>query len=134
MSQIAVLIEKVFWTYVQAFLAALTAPGVDNTATAAAVAAIPAALTVVANGLPAVPGGLPFSVDFVLRVVRTYAVSFIGFLVAVVPFRLDYSIGKSAAIAAIPAAIAVVKCAAASKLGTSNSAATLPESLDPASK
>lgn len=126
------LAEKVLATWVQVFVTGLlAATALDiSTAQAAAIAAIPAALTVVANGLPVVPVGLPFYVDLVLRTVRTYVVAFLGFLVAVPVFSLDYSIGLAAAAAAGPAALAVLKAGLASKVGNADSAALLPTNLD----
>lgn len=133
MNALALLLEKALWTFVQAFVATLlvgTAMDV-STAQAAAVASIPAFLTVVANGLPAVPVGLPFYLDLALRIVRTYAVSFLGYLVAVPTFSLDFSILQAAATAGIPAILALLKGAAATRVGDPGTAATLPRRLDP---
>lgn len=129
---LAGLAEKVLWTYLQALAAILLAGTVldVSTAQAAAMAALPAALTVVANGLPIVPEGLRFGVDLVLRSVRTYAVSFLGFLLALPVFSLDYSVLAAASTAALPAVLALIKATAASHLGTTGTAATLPASLD----
>jgi len=129
-----VLAEKVATTYVEAFLTILLGGDWLNvsTAEAAAIAALPAALTVIANGTPLVPIGLPFYVDLGLRAVRTYAVTFVGFAAAVPVFALDYSIAVSASAAGMTAALALVKGALASKIGRSDSAAVLPASLDPA--
>jgi hypothetical protein len=126
------LIEKVVLTYLEAFGALFVTSSTlgISTATAAAVAAIPAALTVVANGIPQVSGDLPFGVDLVFRTVRTYVVTFIGVLVAVPVFTLTVSSLRSAAIAAIPAALTVVKSVIARKIGA-DTAALLPASLDP---
>lgn len=129
----AALAEKALSTYVQMFLALLAAGGTLNLSTgrAAAIAAIPAALTVVANGVPVVANNLPFLVDIGLRTVRTFVVTFLGFLVAEPVFRLDRSVLTAAQIAAITAAMAVVKGAVAGRTGRQGSAALLPASLDP---
>lgn len=131
-SPVIVLLEKVIATYIQAFVTMLIVSdtlGVD-TAEAAAIAAIPAALTVVANGLPGTPAGLPFWLDLVFRTIRTYVVAFIGLLVAVPVFAIDVSLAEAAAVGAIPAALAVVKAAVASKVGDSGTAALLPADID----
>ena len=127
-----VLLEKVLATYVQVFIGVLVVGQAINasTAQAAAIAAIPAALTILANGLPVVPIGLPFYVDLILRTVRTYAVSFIGLLIAQPVFKLDRSAAMAAAVGGIPTALAVVKGGLASKVGQANSAALLPARLD----
>lgn len=126
------LLEKVVATYLEAFVSLLlvgTAIEV-STAQAAAIAAIPAALTVVANGLPVVPVGLPFWIDLVLRTVRTYVAGFVGFLVAVPVFSLEIGILTAAAVGAIPATLAVAKGALSSKIGSSDTPAALPASRD----
>lgn len=127
-----VLGEKVISTYVQAFIALLiVGPTINiSTAEAAGIAAIPAALTALANGLPVVPVGLPFYVDLVLRAVRTYVVSFVGFAVAVPVFKLDYSVLAAAAAAAIPSALAIIKAGLAQHVGSSATGALLPASMD----
>lgn len=133
MNYLIALIEKTAATYVQAFASALLLGSVIDisTAQAAALAAIPAALTVVANGLPTIQAGLPFYVDLVLRTARTYVVSFIGFLVALPVFTLDYGVLQAASAAALPAALAVVKGALATKVGDGSTAAALPAKVDP---
>ncbi len=126
------LAEKVFWTYVQAVLALIiVGTKFDLSAwTIAAVAAIPAALTVVANGTPGIPQGLPWVEDTFFRAVRTYVVSFAGFLVALPVFGLDYSVLAAASTAAIPAALAVVKSAIAGHFGELGTPALLPAEFD----
>lgn len=127
---IAALIEKAGATYVQAFITLLALnPFNASTAQAAAIAAIPAALTVISSGIPAIPVGLPFLEDLGLRAARTYVVTFIGFLISVVPFHLDGSVGLAAAAAAATAALAVVKGLIAAKVGNPT-AALLPAKLD----
>lgn len=126
------LVEKTLTTYVQAFIALLIiAPAINiSVLTAAAVASIPAGLTVIANGLPSVGAGLPFYTDLVLRTVRTYVVTVIGLLVAVPVFALDISNAKAAVVGAIPAALAVLKAGLARKVGDTNTAALLPAKYD----
>lgn len=134
MKALAVLSEKTASTYVQAFITALLiGSAIDvSTGQAAALAAIPAALTIVMNGLPGVPVGLPFYVDLTFRVLRTYVAGFLGFLVAMPTFRLSYSILQAAAAGALPAALAILKGGLASQVGDPASAALLPASVDPA--
>lgn len=122
------LAEKAVWTYIQALLAlVLAANGIAGASlsftTAMAVAALPAALTVIANGLPQVSGGLPFATDLTFRVIRSFAAAFLGFLLAMPVFTLDWSSGKAALLAGLTAALAVVKGAAASRIGDSSSPA-----------
>lgn len=128
---IALLAEKTIATYVEVFVTLLGAGSVldSPTTTAASMAAIPAALTVIANGLPEVPAGLTFWLDLVLRVARTYAVTFVGLLVAVPIFRADVSVINAAALAAVPAALAAIKSGLASKIGAPTPA-LLPAGLD----
>lgn len=130
-SPVLILLEKVIATYIQAFVTVLiVSDNLDvSAAEAAAIAAIPAALTVIANGLPGVPAGLPFWVDLVYRTIRTYVVSFIGLLVAAPVFSLDLTTAEAAAIGAIPAALAVIKAGVASKVGDDDSASLLPSSV-----
>jgi len=132
MNAIVSLLEKVIATFVQAFVAGLiVGPAIDiSTAQAAALAAIPAGLTVVANGLPLVPVGLPFYVDLLLRTIRTFASSFLGFLIALPVFSLDYGVLQAAVAASIPAVLTVVKSGLASKVGDHETAALLPARLD----
>lgn len=127
-------LEKVLWTYLEAFAALLlVGPSIDiSTATAAAFAALPAAITFAMNALPPVPIGLPFWLDVVLRVARTFTASFLGYLVGLPVFSLDFGILTAAAMGAIPACLVILKAAAASRLGNPSSAATLPARLDPA--
>lgn len=126
------LIDKVVSTYVQVFIGLLLVGDAINASTAqmAAMAAIPAALTVVANGLPVTITGLPFWIDLIYRVARTYVVGFIGLLVAVPVFHLDYAILQAAATGAIPAALAVIKGAIASRVGEQGTPALIPAKYD----
>ncbi len=131
MKVIASLVERGVWTYLQALATILLAGSVitGDLATAAAVAAIPAGLTVVTAGLPTSIDGVPFAVDAVYRTARTYAVTFVGLLVAIPAFTLDYSVLAAASTAGVTAAIAVAKTLIAQHIGT-GSAATLPGKLD----
>lgn len=130
------LLEKVLATYVQAFAGLLLAgPALDlSAAQSASIAALPAAITVIANGLPLVPSGLPFYVDLLLRTVRTYVAVFLGLLVAVPVFRLDIGIAAAAATGALPAALAVLKAALAQRIGDPGTAAVLPRHRDVSSQ
>ena len=125
--------EKTFWTFVQVFVtgwAGSQAFGFD-TAQAAAIGAVAAAITVVANGLPqieVVTGNALF--DTVGRVIRTGVVSVLGYLVAAPILDLSVEGLKAAAIAAIPAILAAVKGAVGTKIGDPETAATLPANLD----
>lgn len=132
LAPLAVLLEKVFSTYVQVFVSLLIVGSVINVSTvqSAAMAGIPTALTLIANGLPAVPVGLPFYVDLLLRVVRTYVVSFVGLVVAQPAFHLNRSIAQAALVGALPAALSALKGGIASKVGRADSAALLPVALD----
>lgn len=121
------LAEKAIWTFLQAFAGfLLTAQILDaSTANAATLAAVAATGTVVANGVPGVPVGLPFGVDVALRAVRTFAVSFLTLFFGAPVFELSTSAANAALIAAIPAALAVVKAGAASRIGDPSTASTL---------
>lgn len=127
-----VLAEKVLSTYIQALIALLVLGPTINVSIAqsAAIAAIPAALTFLANNLPGIPVGLPFWLDLLLRAARTYVVSFIGFLVAVPVFQLKFSVFTAAAAAALPGALAVIKAGVAQHVGSSGTASLLPANLD----
>lgn len=134
MKAIALLVEKVTWTYVQSVTTLLLAGGAltqgHGLSRDLAISALPAALTVLANGLPAVPVGLPFYVDLFFRTARTGAVSFIGFLTAQQVFSVQPDALEAAKLAAIMSMLAIVKGGVARQYG-SISAATLPESADP---
>lgn len=126
------LTEKAAATFVQAFLGVLIVGSSMGTSTAqaAAIAALPTALTVVANGLSQINPKLPLAVDVLYRTVRTYVVSFLGFLLAMPTFHLDYSAAVAASSSALPSAMAVVKGAVASFIGDRSSAALLPAAAD----
>jgi hypothetical protein len=130
--QFLALVEKAGWTYVQSFLAVLTIGSGWHIAvtTQLAVAALPAALTVLANGLPLLaPVGLPYMVDLGYRIVKTAAAAFLGVLLAQPVFHLTASVGRSALCAAGAAVLVIVKGVVAKQLGQPTPA-TLPLSVD----
>jgi hypothetical protein len=124
------LLEKVFWTYVQSLLILVIATDRVTFTTQLAIAALPAALTVIANGLPANLGKVPLALDVVYRVVRSAAVAFIGFLLAAPVFDVTITSAKAAGWAALMAALVTLKSVVASHVGDSETAATLPASVD----
>lgn len=130
MKDFELLLEKVFWTYVQALVALWLglgdALGSNGFSQDLAIAALPAALTVLANGLPGVPENLSFALDLLWRVARTFAVAFIGMLVGQPVFGLDPGALNAAYTAGVMAVLAVIKGAAAKKVGDPESAALLP--------
>lgn len=130
MKQLYALAEKAVWTYLQALLALVLASGTldlnTSFSTEAAIAALPAAITVIANGLPAVSQGLPFAQDLLWRAVRSFAAAFLGVLLAQPIFTLQRSVGEAALLAGLTAALVVVKGAVASKVGDRSSAALAP--------
>ncbi|MGW7598107.1 hypothetical protein [Streptomyces antimycoticus] len=74
-----------------------------------------------------------FLYDLAERTVLTYVETFLGLLLASGATDLvDLSAAKAAAVAALPAALAVVKAAAGSLLGRAGTAAWLPADKDPA--
>jgi hypothetical protein len=129
---LASLFEKTVTTYLQVFVTGLLAANYLDISVlqAAAVAAVPASLTVIANGLPQ-PDNLPFAGDLAFRTIRTYVVSFVGLMIAVPVFSLSIDAAQAAALGAIPAALAVVKSGLASRVGNVDTAALLPFGLDP---
>lgn len=134
LQQFTNLAEKVAWTYVQSVLVLMTAGDALNIAldTQLLIAALPAALTVVANGLPAslVTEHVPLSVDVLYRVLRSGVVAFLGFLLAQPVFSLSLSVGRAAWMAGLMAALVTLKGVVASRLGYHDTAATLPARLD----
>lgn len=129
---LVVLAEKVVSTYVQAFLSLLIVHDTIGATTpqVAAIAAVPTALTAFVNALPAVPAGLPFSIDLALRVVRTYLATFVGLLLAMPVLHLNFTIVVATATSALPAALAVLKGAIAAKVGNGATAALVPARFD----
>ncbi|MEU0181765.1 holin [Streptomyces sp. NPDC006207] len=69
-----------------------------------------------------------FVLDVVERTLGTYAVAFLGLLLANGFDLTDLSAVKAAAVAAVPAALTVLKGVIGSLVGDSSSAAWLPKS------
>ncbi|MER6531144.1 hypothetical protein [Streptomyces sp. NPDC001508] len=67
---------------------------------------------------------MKFFTDLAERTIATYLEAFLGLLLA--SSIVDLSTAKAAAVAAIPAGLAVVKGALSSLVGSSSSAAALP--------
>lgn len=129
--RIAAIAEKAIATYVEAFITLLLVhPLGASTAQSAAIAAIPALLTFLLASIPTVPAGLSFWWDLFFRTARTFAVTWLGFLLAIVPFHLDRSVGLASLAAAGSAALAVLKAGLASFIGNRQSAALLPAKVD----
>ena len=133
---LADLAERALAQYLESFLGfLLMASTLDVSAIgAAALAAIPAALSLVKNLLLELTGTATSApnvyVDVLERAGVAYVVSLIGLLLAAP--ALTVSALSAAAVAAVPAALAVLKGFAAGFLGRRGSAAALPASLDPA--
>lgn len=124
------LIEKVASTYVQALLALVILSGTVSFTEELAIAALPAALTVLANALPTLGlPGLPFAAELVFRIVRSFVATFIGYLLAVPVFTLDPSVLQAAKTAGLMAALVVVKGLVAKQVGSPDSPALLPQTL-----
>jgi hypothetical protein len=132
----AVFAEKVIATYVQTLIGLYLLDVNDtlNTSTpqALAIAAIPAAITVISASLPIVPDGLPYYLALLGNVARTFVQAFLGYLVAQPIFHLDPSVGRAAVFASIPACLAVLKGAIAAKVGNPDTPNLLPATVDPA--
>ncbi len=126
--------EKVIMTFLEAYAAVMVAGnafGELGAWKAAGVAALPAALTIVINGVntfPLTPNS--FLEDLVGRTLRTYVAGFLGFFVAAPAFGYSMNTLQAAALAGIPAAIAVAKGLISSRIGYSETAAALPTGLD----
>jgi hypothetical protein len=135
-SNIALFAEKVIATYLQSFIALVIFDLNDtlstSTPTALAIAALPAAITVLTASLPTVPERSPFYVALFGNAARTFAQGFLGFLLAQQVFTLDISVGRAAVFAALPAALAVLKAGLATRVGDPNTPNLLPANVDPA--
>ena len=133
---LADLAERAAAQYVESFLGfLLVADRLDlSTVGVAALAALPAVLSLLKNALLEVSGrggsAESFAVDLIERTTVAYLVSFLSILLAAPALSIGFAQG--AAVAAIPAALAVLKSAAARFVGRRGSAAVLPSSLDPA--
>jgi hypothetical protein len=135
MNTLFLLAEKTIATYLEWLIGLYIADAADklNTTTpqALALAAIPAALTVIANGLPGVPANLPFYVGLLLNAVRTFVAGFLGYMIALPFFTLEKSVLMAAGIACLPAALAVIKAGLASKVGDPTTPNVLPLHREP---
>lgn len=121
------LAEKAAWTYFQALIALTLVTGTAlSFSTQTAVAALPAALTVLANGLPVTIDGLTYAQDIAFRIVRSFAAGFLGYLLAIPVFTLDASVLQGAKTAGVIAALVVLKGYIAKMIGDPATAATLP--------
>ncbi|MGW1993370.1 hypothetical protein [Embleya sp. NPDC001921] len=139
---LAGLAERAGWTFLQVFLGGLiTANSLDlSVAQAAALAAVPAGLSVLLNAVrgwsdnraldQTLRTGTAWFVDLLQRTAATYALAAGG--AWMLSGRYDLSTVQVALYGAIPAALAVIKAAVARRVGDPGSAATLPGSLDPA--
>lgn len=72
-----------------------------------------------------------FFLDLLERAVFTYVETLLGLLIVVGTDTLDVSKAKVAAIAAIPAALSVVKSGLSSMVGTPGTASALPKGAEP---
>lgn len=132
------LVERLFWTFLEAFATfaiAQSALGVDTTK-AALMAGVAAALNLVLAVATdwTIPSVLPFGLLVVLRLFRTLIVSVLTIILTAPTLDLSGGSWKLALIASFPALLAVVKSLAASRTGGPNVPATpalLPTRLDP---
>jgi hypothetical protein len=129
------LLEKAVSTYVQVLIGLMLLGGTMDVkfSTELAVAALPAAFTVIANGV----AGFSLTttnwfLDTFFRVVKTFVATFLGLLVAPLVFNLSVNSARLAAVGAIAATLAVIKAAIAAHVGSANTAALLPVELDAA--
>lgn len=134
------LVEKVVVTFFEmaltVWLASGSLDGFENV-NLWLIAGLAGAGTVIANGLPSTLS-LPFGLATLYRAARTYAVSFTTMFAA--PLFADGTVdfaaalgadaAKTAAWAALPAALAVLKSFGASFVGQKGSPALLPAALD----
>ncbi len=138
MQQVAKTIEKVLWTFVQAFAVSICAVGTSldwTVATAAAAAGIAAVITL---GLAAVteasvPTNLTPYADVILRVTRTAVAAFLSYLLVEPDAVLSGRVWQGALGAAGVALLAGIKGEMSMFVGNVESAATLPAWLDPVS-
>ena len=137
---LAGLAEKTLLTFIEVALAAWVASGSIGLEgwTIWLAAGLAAAGTVIANALPSTLS-LPLGLATIYRAVRTFVVSFVALFAAPIidivnsgtldGIDLSESAWKAAAWAALPAALAVLKGAAASQVGQ-DTPALLPASMD----
>lgn len=127
--------ERILSTYVESFVAllAVTTIGDLDLSGLAAVgwAAVPAVLTLARTLLVELLDRPSRSVswlrDTVERAAATWGASFVAVLAAGWGDKIDLSVFQSAAVAALPAGLAVVKAAVASRVGDRSTAALLPK-------
>jgi hypothetical protein len=119
--RIPLVVEKTAFTFIQAFLAALLIDWNDSIdiskVNAAILASIPAALTAFGAYLPNVPEHWTYGVALVGNIVRTFVVTFVGYLLALDVFSLDRSVLTAAMFAAAASALAALKGVVAAKVG-----------------
>lgn len=134
---LADLVEKAVMTYLQALIAALVGStffeSLDwSLAQAAAIATIPAGITVIANAVNGAvePSDWPYAVRAAMRIIRTGAAAFLGYLIAVPMFSLERSMWVAAGAAGSTALLAAVKAELARFVGSNASPALLPARLD----
>lgn len=128
------LLERAGWQALEVFLAALLGAGAlgADVAQAGILAAIAAAITVLANGVPqlAIPTGLPWAVDVALRVARSFVSAFLAPIAAMAVLPLDMATWQAAALGGAVAGVTVLKSIVATRTGNPDTAATLPARLD----
>ena len=128
------IVEKVGWTFAQAFLVALL--GMNElgwTSTEAAIAAgVTAVLTLAMASVQgaAIPVGLPFYTDLGLRIARSAAAAFLAYLLVEPGAVLAGETWQGALGAAGMAILVALKGGAARFIGNPTSAATLPRGRD----
>lgn len=128
------IVEKVGWTFVQAFLLAFLAMSeLGWTAAEAGIAAgVTAVLTLAMSSVTAavIPVGLPFYTDLMLRILRSGAAAFLAFLLVEPGAVLAGETWQGALGAAGMAVLVALKGGAARFIGNPNSAAILPRGAD----
>ena len=128
------IVEKVGWTFAQAFLIALLGMSeLDWTATEAAIAAgVTAVVTLALASVQgaAIPVGLPFYSDLGLRIARSAAAAFLSYLIVEPGAVLAGDTWQGAAAAAGMAILVALKGGAARFIGNPDTAATLPRGRD----
>jgi hypothetical protein len=128
------IVEKVGWTFVQAFLVALLGTTeLDWTTGQAAIAAgVTAVFTLAFASITSavIPIGLPFYTDLMLRISRSAAAAFFAYLLVEPGAVLEGQAWQGAVGAAGMAVLVVVKGAAAHFVGNPDSAALLPRAVD----
>lgn len=128
------IVEKVGWTFAQAFLIALLGMSeLDWTATEAALAAgVTAVVTLALASVQsaAIPVGLPFYSDLGLRIARSAAAAFLSYLIVEPGAVLAGDTWQGAAAAAGMAILVALKGGAARFIGNPDTAATLPRGRD----